>query len=66
MLYEVITLQSIESISAVAQQTAAASQEVNSTTETQITLVEDLRGAVTELMDRANMLDEQIKMFKIV
>lgn len=59
------TLEAIESISAVAEQTAAATQEVSTTALTQIDSVEHLRQSAFELANDAMKLEDAIKLFKI-
>jgi methyl-accepting chemotaxis protein len=59
------TLEVIESISAVSEQTAAASEEMNATAITQIDFVERLNQSAEELAKDAKKLEESIKLFKI-
>lgn len=59
------TLDAIQNISAVSEETAAASEEVSATAINQIDAVERLRIAASELADNAKILEEGIKQFKI-
>ncbi|TAH75015.1 MAG: methyl-accepting chemotaxis protein [Anaerolineaceae bacterium] len=59
------TLDAIESISAVSEQTAASTEEVSATALTQIDSVERLRRSAIELANDAINLHESIKQFKI-
>lgn len=59
------TLQSIESISAVSEETAASSEEVNATAVSQTDSVVDLNEAVESLMQDIQLLEEQIKVFRV-
>jgi len=60
-----IALDSIQSISAVSEETAAAAEEVNATVLHQIDSVERLRKAAYELDQEAKKLEEAISIFKI-
>lgn len=60
------TLNAIQSISAITEETAAASGEVNSTAQKQITSVEHLQEAVIVLEEDAKKLENAIKLFKII
>lgn len=60
------TMDAIQDISAVSEETAASSEEVSATALNQIDAVERLRLAALELSDNAKNLDESIKIFKIV
>lgn len=62
---KVETMDAIQNISAVAQQTAAASEEVSATATSQVDSVERLRTAAAELEEDAKKLEESIKLFKI-
>ena len=59
------TLNAIQNISAVTEQTAASSQEVNATAQNQIDSVERLREAAIILESDAKKLQDAIKIFKI-
>lgn len=59
------TLQSIESISAVSQQTAAASSQLNITAKEQLEVVEELNASSQKLELEANQLKEAIEVFQI-
>ena len=59
------TMDAIQSISAVSEETAAASQEVSATAISQIDSVERLLMAAQELASDAKGLEESIKIFKI-
>ncbi len=59
------TMDAIQSISAVSEQTAAASEEVSATAVSQVDSVERLRLAASELEEDAKKLEESIKLFKI-
>ncbi len=62
---KVDTMDAIQSISAVSEETAAASQEVSATALGQIDSVERLRMAAQELANDAKNLEESISLFKI-
>jgi len=62
---KVETMTAIQNIAAVTEQTAASSEEVNSTALNQIDSVERLREAAILLEDDARKLDNAIKTFKI-
>lgn len=59
------TLSAIQNISAVSQQTAASSEEVNATAINQIDSVEHLRQAAIVLEEDARKLEHAIRIFKI-
>ncbi len=59
------TMDAIQSISAVSEQTAAASEEVSATAASQVDSVERMRIAASELEEDAKKLEESIKLFKI-
>lgn len=59
------TMDAIQSISAVSEQTAAASEEVSATAVSQVDSVERLRTAASELEEDAKKLEESITLFKI-
>lgn len=59
------TLASIESISAVYEETAASASTVNGAAKKQLTLSDDLVGAIGELKDKTEELEKAIKVFKI-
>ncbi len=59
------TMDAVQSISAVSEQTAAAAEEVSATAVSQVDSVERLRIAAAELEDDAKKLEESIKQFKI-
>lgn len=59
------TMDAVQSISAISEQTAAASEEVSATAVSQIDSVERLRIAAAELEEDAKKLEESIKLFKI-
>lgn len=59
------TMDAIQNISAVSEETAAASQEVSATALNQIDSVERLRIAAFELANDAKIMEESIKVFKI-
>lgn len=59
------TMDAIQSISAVSEQTAAASEEVSATAVSQIDSVERMRMAAQELANDAKKLEESIQLFKI-
>lgn len=59
------TLDAIRNISAVSQQTAAASEEVSATANNQIDSVENLSRSALELASDAKKLEEAILLFKI-
>ena len=59
------TIDSIQSISAVSQQTAAASEEVTETANRQLEQVEKLNTAASDLNDNSAELSEAINIFKI-
>ena len=60
-----VTLDSIQNISSVSQETAAATEEVSTTANNQIDSVDYLRQSAAELANKANMLEEAIKLFKV-
>ncbi len=60
-----LTVDSIQSISAVAQQTAAASEEVTETVNRQLKQVEGLNLAAEDLADNSNHLSQAIDLFKV-
>jgi methyl-accepting chemotaxis protein len=60
-----VTMDAIQSISAVSEQTAAASEEVSATALCQIDSVERLRESAFELANDAKKLEESISIFKI-
>lgn len=62
---KVDTMDAIQSISSVSEETAAASQEVSATALGQIDSVERLRLAAQELANDAKNLEESIRLFKI-
>lgn len=62
---KVDTMDAIQSISAVSEETAAASEEVNTTAINQIESVERLKVAAQELANDAKRLEESIKKFTI-
>lgn len=59
------TIDAIQSISAVSQQTAAASEEVTETANRQLQQVEGLNAAADDLTENSNHLAEAIDLFKI-
>lgn len=59
------TMNAIQNISSVSQQTAASSEEVNATTQNQIDTVERLREAAIALEENAKKLENAIKIFII-
>ena len=59
------TLGAIRSISAVAQQTAASSEEVSATVTNQVGSVEHLSISAMELAENARRLEEEIRLFRI-
>ena len=59
------TLDAIRNISAVSQQTAAASEEVSATANNQIDSVENLSRSALELANDAKKLEEAILLFRI-
>lgn len=59
------TLQSIENISAIAQQTAASTQEVTANVTLQLTSLEDFNEQAKELIQTSNRLTESISRFTI-
>lgn len=59
------TLQSIESISAIAQQTAASTQEVTANVNLQLASLEDFSERAEELIQVSNRLTESISKFTI-
>lgn len=59
------TMDAVQSISAVSEETAAASQEVSATAVSQIDSVERLRLSAQELAFDAKKLEEAIQLFKI-
>jgi methyl-accepting chemotaxis protein len=60
-----VSMDAISNISAVAQETAAASEEVSATATSQISSVENLSQSAMELADNAKKLEQAIKLFKI-
>lgn len=62
---KVMTIESIENISAVSQETAAAAEEVTDTADRQMQSVEDLNRAAQSLNENAAALSEAINLFKI-
>ena len=58
-------IRSIEHISSVSQETAAASQEMAATTETQMKAFEELQDASVNLSKLVAELDEKIKRYKL-
>lgn len=60
-----VSMDAISNISAVAQETAAASEEVSATATSQISSVENLSQSAMELADDAKKLEQAIKLFKI-
>jgi methyl-accepting chemotaxis protein len=60
-----LTIDAIQSISAVSQETAASSEEVTETANRQLTAVEELNGAAEDLLSNAARLSEAIDLFKI-
>ena len=59
------TLQSIESISAIAQQTAASTQEVTANVTLQLAALEDFSERADELIKVSNQLTEAISKFTL-
>ena len=59
------TIDAIQDISAVSEETAASSEEVSATALSQIDSVESMRNAAIELANNANILAEAIKAFKV-
>lgn len=59
------TLDAIRNISAVAEESAAASEEVNASTTNQISSVENLSKATFDLKEDVHKLEESIGLFKI-
>ena len=59
------TIDSIQSISAVSQQTAASSEEVTNTANRQLEAVEELNRISEVLQSNANDLSQAIDLFKI-
>ncbi len=59
------TVDAISNISAVSQETAAASEEVSTTANNQIQSVENLSQSALELASDAKKLEEAIRLFKI-
>lgn len=60
------TLIAIESISAIAEETAAASLELESTADNQLIAVQELSDAADGLKKESHNLEETIKLFKII
>ncbi|MHB8129497.1 MAG: methyl-accepting chemotaxis protein [Mobilitalea sp.] len=60
------TMDAIQNISAVSEETAAASEEVSATALNQIDSVERMRNAALELANDAKILEDAIKSFKII
>lgn len=60
-----VSMDAIRNISAVAQQTAAASEEVSATANGQISSVENLSSSALELAGDAKKLEQAIQLFKI-
>jgi methyl-accepting chemotaxis protein len=59
------TIDAIQDISAVSEETAASSEEVSATALNQIDSVESMRNAAIELANNAKILAEAIKAFKV-
>lgn len=59
------TINSIQNISAVSQQTAASSQEVTASTQEQLSCIEELANNATELGQSAKELKESISTFTV-
>ena len=62
---EAQTLSSIESISAVSEETAASSEEVENAATRQVNAVERLNKATTVMNEKAKDLDAALSIFKI-
>lgn len=60
-----IMLNSMNSISAVAQQSAASTQQINASTEEQTASVEEVSGSLQELNNIISLLSESTKTFKL-
>ena len=60
-----VTIDSIQSISAVSEETAASSEEVTETANRQLGAVEGLNTAAEDLLTNARHLSEAIDLFKI-
>lgn len=60
-----LTIEAIQSISSVSQQTAASSQEVTASTEEQLSSIEELSGYAQQLKEAASSLNATINMFKV-
>ena len=60
-----VTLNAIVNISAISEETAAASEEVETTAEDQLRAVKALNEEATELKDNVKQLEEAIKCFTI-
>ncbi len=59
------TIDSIQSISAVSEETAAASEEVTETANRQLSAVEELNNAAEDLTANSQLLSEAIDLFKV-
>lgn len=59
------TLESIESISAISEETAAATEELSVTADNQLVAVENLSKAINNLQENAQDLRDSIKLFKL-
>jgi len=59
------TLDAIQNISAISQQTATSSEEVSATATNQIASVENLSNSALELADEAKRLETAIQRFRI-
>lgn len=62
---KVQTIDSIQSISAVSEETAAASEEVTETANRQLSAVEELNNAAEDLTANSQLLTEAIDLFKV-
>lgn len=62
---QTVTLDAISSISAVSEQTSAASEEVQNMVDLQLKAVEDLTGASAVLNDKAKELQDALSAFRI-
>jgi methyl-accepting chemotaxis protein len=58
-------ISAIENISSVSQETAASSQQVAATTESQLKEIEDMKSAAAQLDELVQELDMKLKKFKI-
>ena len=63
--YKIETIMTIESISAISEQTAASSQEVTASTEEQLSGIEELTEYAQKLSEAARILTEVISKFRI-